>query len=80
MRSNGYTLQIACCASCTPRKENSPLQGLGGWVHQKSPPLSPFGSEEPRAQRVRTIGYCQRFSRGICHAKHEACERKNSLT
>ena len=57
MRSNGYTFQIACCASCTPRKENSPspLQGLGGWVHQKSPPLSPFGSKEPRAQRVRTI-------------------------
>ena len=50
MHSNGYTPQIACCASCTSCNENSPLQGLGGWVHQKSPPspLSAPQSTEPK--------------------------------
>ena len=33
MRSNGYTLQIACCASCTPRKENSPSRRVTAAHH-----------------------------------------------
>ena len=54
MRSNGYTLQIACCASCTPRKENSPSKGwVGGYIRKVplSPLLAPKSPEPKRFGR-----------------------------
>ena len=52
MRSNGYTLQIACCASCTPRKENSPPPSkgwVGGYIKRVPPsPLLAPKSPEPK--------------------------------
>ena len=41
MRSNGYTLQIACCASCHPCKEIPPSKGWVGGYIKRVPPL-PF--------------------------------------
>ena len=54
MRSNGYTFQIACCASCTPRKENFPFPPpRAGWVgtSKESPPL-PFWLQRAPSPKV----------------------------
>ena len=73
MRSNGYTLRIACCASCTPCNENSPSKGwVGGYIKRvpPSPLLAPKSPEPKGFGRLDNVNDSQEESvmRNMKHA------------